>query len=460
MKGLVVAGTQSGVGKTTVSLGLMAALKRRGLAVQAFKVGPDFIDPGHHEIVTGRPSRNLDGWMLPAEENRRIFWSRARETQVAVVEGVMGLFDGFSVKTGEGSTAQMAKLLGLPVLLVAGGSSLAGSFAALVGGYVRFDPELTWAGVVANRTGGPGHGAILGEAMELVPETNLLGCLPKEAEISLPERHLGLITAQEGGFSEEIVDRLAGWIEANLDLDRLLAGLDELDPGEGLLEEPGPAPEGGRVRLGVARDKAFCFYYQENLDRLEAAGAELVFFSPLESDRLPEGLRGLYLGGGYPELFAEELAANKGLLSQIASLGRAGMPLYAECGGMMFLGQEMTDLEGRAWPLTGLLPIRTRMLKRLSSLGYREVELARDTVIGPRGTRSRGHEFHYSEILDSGESDQSGAGAYLVGSRKGPLPLAQGFHLHNTLASYIHLHFGSNPDLAPSFVGRCRAWKG
>ncbi len=460
MKGLVVAGTRSGVGKTTVSLALMAALKRRGLEVQAFKVGPDFIDPGHHELVTGRPSHNLDGWMLSAEENRRIFRTRARDAQVAVVEGVMGLYDGFSVQTGEGSTAQMAKMLGLPVLLVAGASSLAGSFAALVGGYVRFDPELTWAGVVANRTGGPGHGGILREAAELVPETELLGCLPKEGEIALPERHLGLITAEEGGFTPEVVETLAKWIESNLDLDLLLKNLPELEPGQAPLKRPGQPSRKDGVRLGVARDEAFCFYYQENLDRLKEAGAELVFFSPLESDRLPEGIRGLYLGGGYPELFAERLAGQKELLRQIAALGRAGMPIYAECGGMMFLGREMTDLEGRNRPMTGLLPLKTRMLKKLSSLGYREVELLGNTILGPKGTKARGHEFHYSEIWALEDPDRAEDGAFRVGSRKGPLPKAQGFMAFNTLASYIHLHFGSNPDLAMSFTERCRAWKG
>ncbi len=460
MKGLVVAGTKSGVGKTTVSLALMAALKRRGLAVQPFKVGPDFIDPGHHTLVTGWTSRNLDGWMLDREENRAIFRARSQGAQVVVVEGVMGLFDGYGVKSGAGSTAEMAKMLGLPVLLVAGARSMAASFAALVGGYVRFDPELTWAGVVANRTGGPGHQEILREAMEMVPEVGLAGCLPAESEIALPERHLGLVTAEEGGFSEAVIDTLARWIESNLDLDLLLRDLPDLDPGSAPEQAPAPPPGKNRVPLGVARDKAFCFYYQENLDRLERAGAELIFFSPLESPGLPPGIRGLYLGGGYPELFAAQLADNKGLLQEVAALGRAGLPIYAECGGMMFLGREMIDLEGRVWPMAGLLPLTTRMLKKLASLGYREVEFAEDTPLGPKGTRVRGHEFHYSEITELEADGVLGSGAYKVRSRKGPLPHVHGFRAFNTLAGYIHLHFGSDPEAAPSFVELCRAWKG
>ena len=460
MKGLVVAGTQSGAGKTTVSLALMAAFKRRGLEVQAFKVGPDFIDPGHHTLVTGRASRNLDGWMLSREENRAVFQAASQGAQVAVVEGVMGLYDGYGVKDGAGSTAQMAKILGLPVVLVAGARSLAASFAALVGGFLRFDPDLDWAGVIANQTGGPAHDAILAEALEMAPEARLLGCLPRDGEISLPERHLGLVTADEGGFTPEIIHILAKWVEDNLDLDALLESLPELDLGS-FPERTFPAVwDRARVPVAVARDQAFCFYYQDNLDRLEQAGAEPVFFSPLESSRLPGGVRGLYLGGGYPELFAEKLSGQRELLQEIAFKGREGLPIYAECGGMMCLGKDMEDLEGKTWPMAGLLDLRTRMLKRLSSLGYREVEFQEDTPLGRKGWKARGHEFHYSEIWEQGTDRDINPEAYRVSSRKGTRAQTHGYLLGNTLASYIHLHFGSNPDLAPCFADQCRAWKG
>ncbi len=460
MKGLVVAGTQSGAGKTTVSLALMAALKRRGLEVQAFKVGPDFIDPGHHTLITGRTSRNLDGWMLDPEENRAVFRAAVHGAQVAVVEGVMGLYDGYGVRSGAGSTAQMAKILGLPVVLVAGARSLAGSFAALVGGYLRFDPDLFWSGVIANQIGGPAHAEILQEALEMVPEARLLGCLPRDKGIFLPERYLGLITVEEGGFSQEVISTLARWLENNLDLDLLLESLPQVDLESFPKRSAPPVQKGEKVLLAVARDQAFCFYYQENLDRLEAAGAELVFFSPLKSSRLPGGVKGLYLGGGYPELFAQTLSGQKELLQEIAAKGRAGMPIYAECGGMMCLGRDMADQKGRIWPMAGLLDIRTRMLQRLSSLGYREVEFNRDVPLGNRGWKARGHEFHYSEIWERGQDGSTDQDAYLVGSRKGVLTDTYGFLFRNTLASYIHLHFGSNPDLAPNFVDQCRAWKG
>ncbi len=464
-RALLVAGTASGVGKTTFSLALMAALARRGLAVQAFKVGPDFIDPGHHALVTGRPSHNLDGWMLSPAENRAIFARHAGAAgaagaPVAVVEGVMGLYDGFSGRDERGSSAEMVKLLGLPVLLLADARSLARSFAALVGGYLGFDPGLAFAGVVANRVGGPAHRELLKEAAGLVPGARLLGCLPREPAIRLGERHLGLVTAEEGEAGPEFPARLAAWLEEGLDLDRLLAGLPEVALPPPPLPPPLPPPAGERVVLAVARDRAFCFYYQENLRRLAEAGAELAFFSPLAGEALPPGTRGLYLGGGYPELYAARLAAHRELAGEIVRRGRAGMPIYAECGGMMYLGRELEDLEGRRHPMAGLLPLAFRLLPRLRSLGYREVRFARSTPLGPAGTVARGHEFHYSEPVPEPLAGGLDPEAYRAAGREGRLADCRGFMLANTLASYVHLHFGSHPGLAPHLVAACRAWRG
>ena len=462
IKGLVIGGAQSGAGKTTFSLALLAALRKRGLRVRAFKVGPDFIDPGHHTLVTGTTSHNLDGWMLSKEENTAIYKRCAQDAQVTVVEGVMGLYDGFDPLGEAGSTAQMAKWLGLPVVLLTNAKAQSRSLAALAKGFFEFDPKLSWAGLVANQVGSPNHARILGKAMQAVPEFTFLGGLTRQADLAMPERHLGLVTALETGFSEELRERLVSWLENAVDLDLLLANLPEFDLPAAQTEAP-PIDSSDKVRLGIAWDKAFCFYYQENLRRLEEAGAELVYFSPLQDKFLPAELDGLYLGGGYPELFSTELADNKSLKTEIAHLAAQGMPIYAECGGMMYLAQEISDPKGNSRPMTGVLPIKTTMLPRLRSLGYRTVRFTTDTVLGPAGTRARGHEFHYSEVTNTSESSSKvnragspGEGgvvnAYEVGSRKGPRPDTHGYCKQNVLASYVHLHFGSNPMLAPGFV--------
>lgn len=447
MKALMVAGTHSGSGKTTLSLALMAALRRRGLTVQAFKVGPDFIDPGHHALVTGRPSHNLDGWMLGIGESREIFARHAAGADVAVVEGVMGLYDGYDPKAEDGSSAQMAKALGLPVLLAADCRSMARSVAALAGGFAAFDPGVRFLGLAANRVGSPRHAEILAQAMELCPAMGFAGALVRNQGLTMPERHLGLVTAEEGGLDGPALERLADWVEDGLDLNALLARAEIPDPTPPAPAEPKPA----RVRLAVARDAAFCFYYAENLRRLEQAGAELAFFSPLAGEGLPQGANGLYLGGGYPELFAEQLAGCR-LRAELPAVVAKGLTVYAECGGMMFLGRELSDLAGRRWPMAGVLGLATRMLPRLRSLGYREVTLTGSCPLGPAGTRARGHEFHYSELAGAPEGPGLGDGVYRAEGRLGPEPGTKGFLQGNLLASYVHLHLGSNPALAPALV--------
>jgi cobyrinic acid a,c-diamide synthase len=376
---------------------------------------------------------------------------------VAVVEGVMGLYDGFDPVKEDGSSAQMAKWLGLPVLLCVDARAMARSLAALAQGFARFDPGLTWAGLLANNVGSAGHAALLKEVMSVVPELPFLGGLPRRPDLGLSERHLGLITAQDGGHDPARLYALADWLEANLNLDALLASLPEvtLPPPP---PEPTPPP-GTPVRLGVARDQAFCFYYPENLRRLEAAGAELVLFSPLSDRQLPPDLHGLYLGGGYPELHAEALAANQGLSRQIAQLGRQGLPIYAECGGMMYLGRDVVDLEGRRWLMAGLLPLSFAMLPRLRSLGYREVVFQKDTPLGAVGSKARGHEFHYSEINGHHPDPALDDSVYQASGRRGPQDDCRGYLRCNVLASYIHLHFGSNPALAPSLVDCCHHYQ-
>jgi cobyrinic acid a,c-diamide synthase len=475
-RGLVVGGTRSGCGKTSVALGLMRAFARRGLAVQGFKAGPDFIDPGHHALATGRPSHNLDDWMCGEQGMRAVFARHAAGADVVVVEGVMGLFDGFSATDEAGSTARLAKLLGLPVLLVADTASMARSAAALVGGYLAFDPDLPFCGVVLNNAGSASHAALLGEALAAaLPDTRLWAVLPRQPNLTTPSRHLGLLTAADDADALARLDRLADWLEAAIDLPALLDTLPPLffpfggsggdDPPRrvqggalaGSGAEPQPPEASYCPRIGIARDRAFCFYYAENLRLLEAAGAELVSFSPLADDTLPPDLDGLYLGGGYPELHAARLAENAAMRRAVREFCRSGRPVLAECGGFMYLMASVADGEGREHPMAGVFPIRAAMGQRFAALGYREVTTREATLLGPAGTCVRGHEFHYSRL--AGGSAEVPA-VYALAGRKGPIDAPEGFLAGRTLGSYVHLHFGGNPETAAHFVAACRECRG
>ena len=455
MKGIVIAGTQSGAGKTTITLGLMAALTTKGYRVAPFKVGPDFIDPGHHSRITGRTSRNLDGWMLDRDYNLTTFFRNVADADIALVEGVMGLYDGYDGKSEAGSTAQMAKWLKLPVVLVVGARSMARSSAALVKGFEGFDPDLNFAGVLFNHLGSERHLDYLKEAMAGHVRMPVLGGLMRDEAISIPERHLGLVTRQDHDLTQTNRKRLARLMDDRLDLDRLVAMLPDVDCKEGATVARDPRISGD-VRIGVAKDAAFCFYYPENLELMEDAGARLVYFSPLTDGRLPEGIHGLYFGGGYPELHAKQLADNRSLRQQIHSLSQCQMPIYGECGGFMYLCRIMGDTEGGVFPMTGCLPFATRMLDRLKALGYRQIVQRKDSVLGPAGQTMRGHEFHYSTIVDNTADID---GVYSVTDRIGIEKGAEGFVAGRTMGSYVHLHFGSCPMAAQHFVSACRRWK-
>jgi cobyrinic acid a,c-diamide synthase len=447
-KGIVIAGTHSGCGKTTVTLALMAALRRKGLVVQPFKVGPDFIDPGHHALAAGRQSHNLDGWMCGRRAVQDVFARHAWDADIAVAEGVMGLYDGFSPTSEQGSTAEVAKWLKLPVLLVVDARSMARSAAALVKGFAEFDPFLNLAGVAFNRAGSENHAKILAEAMALAPNVPLAGVLRRREGLAKPSRHLGLVTACEAPLSPATLEKMADWIEQGLDLDRLVANLPHLaiyPPDDPDLPEP-------RAAIGVAWDKAFCFYYDENLRLLRESGARLIYFSPMEDQALPQGLHGLYLGGGYPEVHARALAQNRSMRRDIRDFCRSGRPVLAECGGFMYLMDALVAEHGQNFPMAGIFPFTASMNDRFAALGYREVTLGRDCPLGPAGLKVRGHEFHYSSIPDE---DYAGAGLYIASDRHGSLARPEGFTAGNVVASYIHLHFGSNPSLAQHFVGAC-----
>ena len=429
---IVIAGTHSGAGKTTVATGIMAALARRGMRVQAFKIGPDFIDPTFHRAATGRPSHNLDGWMLPRQTNLEIFAQATADADVAVIEGVMGMFDGKDGLSLAGTTAEMAMWLGGAVVLVLDAAALAASAAALVHGFDTLVSEARVSAAIANNVAGPGHYEFLRQAIVARCRPEAVGWLPRDASLTVPERHLGLHLAEET-LTPGRLTALADCIEAHVDLDRLLS----LASRARMAGPPPSAPVVPRTRIGIARDSAFCFYYQANLDLLRACGAELVEFSPISGGGLPDSLGGIYLGGGYPELHAEALAANGVMKQSVAAFIGRGGPVYAECGGFMYLTEAIVDLDGRGWPMAGVFPTRARMHSHLAKLGYVEVETSAGTV--------RGHEYRHSTIDPMPESvERAYAGAYRV---------------RGAVASYLHLHFLSCRRLAEDFVDRCEEWR-
>jgi cobyrinic acid a,c-diamide synthase len=451
MTAFAIAGVASGVGKTTVCLALSSAFQRRGLRVQPFKCGPDFIDTSHHTAIAGRPSRNLDTWMLDAEANVEIFRRSLLNADVAIVEGMMGLFDGVAGGTEKGSTAEIAKLLKLPVILVLDASHSARSVAAVVKGFATFDPELRVAGVILNRAANDRHFQMLREAIVANTDVEVLGWLPHSAEAAIPERHLGLRVAEEPQDHGARASALAALAEKYLDMERILALNCPTHASSPLTVESAP-PRGERVRIGVARDEALSFYYEDNFDLLREQGAELVFFSALR-DELPSNLDALYLGGGYPEIHAETLSGNAGLMTSLRAFAASGKPVYAECGGLMLLGRELILRDGRGFAMGGVLPMRFQMTERLVKFGYAEVEFIDDCPLGERGTIVRGHSFHYSaaEMLDELKT------AYRVRYSLSGKEECEGFSHVNVLGSYVHLHFRANPKLAATFVQRALA---
>lgn len=450
---LVIAGTQSGVGKTTVTLAVMAALKAKGRRVQAFKAGPDFIDPGHHTAATGRASRNLDGWMLGVAVNRERFLRAASDADISIIEGMMGLFDGSAAIGDVGSTAEVAKQLRAPVLLVVDGSGMARSAAAMASGYARFDRDLRVAGVLFNRVNSDSHYRLLKDAVEAETNLTVVGYLRSNPEVTIGDRHLGLVTAIEQG-SRELYERLGRAAAETVDLDRIeaLAGSAED------MEEAPPCPDvsrrarvGPTIRAGVAYDPAFCFYYPDNLELLEAEGTELVRFSPLNDQALP-AVDLLYLGGGYPELYGERLAGNAAMRRAVRAFAERGGTIYAECGGMMYLTQAIRDFDGRAHEMVGLFPAEAVMKRPGLTLGYRELRIARPCVLGDAGLIARGHEFHYSSLVPTGPLEY----ACTLTDARGQARGQDGLIVGNTLALYTHLHFAGQPALAQALVASAR----
>ncbi len=435
-----IAATHSGSGKTTITLALLRALQRCGLKVQPFKCGPDYIDPGFHQQAAGRESINLDTWMMGEKGVKESFARACTGREIAVLEGVMGLFDGFSASSLVGSSADCARLLNLPVILVVDAKGMAGSIAPLVKGFCGFHNEVKIAAVIANNVGSESHTKILQDALAQADLPPLLGGLPKNPEWELKERHLGLTPFLENKKSAAWFESLADAVEKFVDIDKLLE-LTKIKRPELSQRSSQPVTD-NKVRLALARDSAFHFYYPDNLYLLRQAGFEIVEFSPLTDKSLPEGTRMVMLGGGFPEMFAAELAANQEMRQAIKDFADNDGFIYAECGGFMYLGESLTNSAGETFPLCGVIPGDSKMTPKLRSLGYREVTTLAETPFGPVDTTMRGHEFHWSEM----ELQQSCPPLYRQQSRRGGEKLC-GVHVRNVFASYIHLHFISTPQV-------------
>ena len=445
MKAFLVASPHSHSGKTTISCALIKAFQKCGLNAAAFKSGPDFIDTSYLTYSSQKHAHNLDSWMLTADEVKRIFYRHSNQADVAIVESAMGLYDGFLPTDDIGSGASLAKLLNIPVLLIIRAEGVSRSFAAMALGFHNFDPNLNFAGVIATMTGGESHAKLLAQAMQSIPEMTFWGALPKNEQLAIKPRYLGLPIPNESNFYDE--NRLTEWLEESMDVDAFYESLPEISQPQ--MYKPLCRKNDKKVRIAVSRDEAFYFYYEENLIRLREAGAELCFFSPCKDTALPHDINGIYFCGGYPELYAELCESNISMRNSVYAFINTGGIVYAEGGGFIYLCDTLVDLNGKSWKMTGVLPNVITVHNKRQALGYREVTFNTDTVLGRSKTVIRGHEFRYSSSSFDCEN------AYHVSGSRGILHDSFGISRTNLLASFIHLHFGSNEEAARFFVQSC-----
>lgn len=444
---IVIAGVTSGVGKTTVAVGVMHGLSKRGLRVQPFKVGPDFIDPSYHTLVTNRNSRNLDVWMMGRQGVLDCFASACKDADIAVVEGVMGLFDGMSGKSDFASTAHVAKILDAPIVLVVDASKGARSIAAIILGFLHFDRKLRIAAVILNNVAGQRHANYIAEALVGVVKIPVVGVLTRNSQIEMEERHLGLVPALElKGTKSQVITRTARYIAECIDLDKVLSlcSITSLPDARDHPKQP------ARARIAVGLDESFNFYYPDNFIALKMSGAQLVFFSPIKEQKLPNGVHGLMLGGGFPEVLADRLEKNRSMVRSIRRAVDEGMPIYAECGGLMYLTRSISGYKGekKARKMAGIIEADTLMTGRLT-LNYTDAE-CNGSIFGK--TRLRGHEFHYSSIENIAGDSRF---AYSMKKGKGVTGNQDGFIINdNSLAAYMHLHF-ANRKLPERMVVSC-----
>lgn len=447
----LLSAVHSGSGKTTVSLGIIRALARRGLTVQPFKAGPDFLDGTFHTRAAGTSSYNLDTWMIDTEALSAHFRALMTKRNIGIVEGAMGLYDGFE-GTMKGSSAELARTLGIPVVLVIDCKGLSGSVAPLVHGFRTFRSDVHVSGVILNRTAGDRHFRFLKEALSPL-DIKIIGHLPRNESYALEHRHLGLVAASYGGITEELIETIAEAMKETIDLDLLVRICAPVAPDAAFVK-PIANKQDSVCRIAVARDAAFHFYYQANLDMLEAAGAELVEFSPLSDRSLPDSVDGLIFGGGYPEEHAAELAENELMRRSILDFSLSGGCIYAECGGYMYLGGHI-EKDGIAHPMCGVFPSVFKMNDgTLKNIGYRKITLAVDTILGPAGTVMHGHEFHYS-VQKTDREGTTCAPFRILPRIVTDIAQPAGLMVRNTLGSYLHVHFLSNPAIVKHIVTSC-----
>ena len=449
---IIIAGERSGVGKTTVTLTLLASLRRRGVKVQSFKVGPDYIDPMFHQYVTGLPCRNLDTVLTSESYVQQCFNHHSPQSEYTLVEGVMGLFDGIGQlsntngKTDFASTAHIARLLDVPIILVIDCSRLSGSVAAIAHGYCSLDSRIKIAGLVLNRVGSERHLSLLKASLAPL-QLPILGVLRRQDNITIPDRHLGLIPTSELPELDQIVNSLADLGDTCFDWDQLLPLLKSASSPN---SNPQFSTTNSSVKIAVARDQAFNFYYQDNLDLLEKSGAELVFWSPLNDSQLPKNIQGMYFGGGFPEVFAPQLSANLSLNQAVKNSILAGIPTIAECGGLMYLCEQIIDFDGNSWPMVGILPTYAQMDKKLT-LGYRRAVVLENTFLADINKTIFGHEFHRSHLITNSPQPLFNTYRYDCDENTG----FEGWYLPNVHASYIHQHWGESREIPQRFIQEC-----
>lgn len=447
MSRFVLAGTGSGVGKTTFTIGIMRALMKRGLTVQGFKCGPDYIDPTYHTAVTKRPSRNIDSFMMGRDVIRAIVARASQDADVSIIEGVMGFYDGKSPLSNEGSAAHISEITKSPVILIVNAASMARSVAAIVKGFQLLDNNTNIVGVIANQLGSKSHYDIVKTAIEKECGIPVIGYLLKDAVPPIPSRHLGLVPAIERGDLDDYFELLATAIEETVNIEQLLdiTKASSIEVTSSIFDVQRGKKE---VHIAVAKDAAFNFYYEENLELLRAYGATVHFFSPLLNEEVPDEAQGLYIGGGFPDEFAEQLASNEKAKESIRNAIGRGLPTLAECGGFMYLTEEIVDQDNRAFLMLGVIPGRVRMQRKRAALGYREITGVPGNFLIDEKTEAKGHEFHYSKY--EGEFTKP---AYFS---KGRFGAKQEGYLHqNLVAGCTHFHFASNPQLVENWLNAC-----